>query len=222
MTGRGNLKFFHPSSNPTVTIGLTLDTSPLILRPTSPCPFFVTVSARILTSPHPASPITLCTLLNPLGNLHNRCFGNIMRVSPSTEPPKRIEIWPSYWSHHHWNPADLRDNLPFVTLRPDELYEVKFEIEPERTAAADLVVGEKYRVRLTDMGLGTKWWAFGALEDDLEIRYMEWDYEEIAEGEEGEGRDGDREFKKRRYTRGEDPESLALVVEKGEAIFEIG
>ncbi|MCJ1398671.1 hypothetical protein MMC11_001872 [Xylographa trunciseda] len=225
--GRGNPKFHYPSSNPTVTIGLTVSTSSPVLCPTSPSPFFVTVSARILTSPHPASPITLCTHLNPLSGLHNRCFGNIVCVSPSAQTSKHIEIWPGYWARHVWNPRNLRDALPFITLRPHEPYEVKFEVRPEKIAAANPVVGEKYRVELTDKGMGTKWWAFGAWEDDPGMRYRTWkeggdeggENEEEEDEEEG---DEDGEDEKGRYTMGEDPQDLALVAEKGEAIFEIG
>ncbi|MCJ1287406.1 hypothetical protein MMC26_006755 [Xylographa opegraphella] len=220
--GRGNLKFHHPYSNPTVTIGLTVSTSSPVLRPASPSPFFVTVRARILTSPHPAFPITLCTHLTPLSDLDNRCFGNILCVSPSAETSKYIEVWPHGWPHYIWNPLNLRRNLPFITLRPNEPYEVKFEIKPEKIAAANPVVGEKYRVTITDKGLGTRWWAFGTWEDDPEMKYRRWREAEEPEEEDGEGRDEDVEMAKGEYTIGEDPKDLALVLEKGEATFDIG
>ena len=86
------------------------------------------------------------------------------------------------------------------------------EIPQEKIAAANLVVGEKYRVELTNKGLGTKWWTFGSLDEAQGIRYREW---EEGESEEGEDKNG-------RYTIGKDPRSLALVIEKGEAEFEVG
>ena len=115
-------------------------------------------------------------------------------------------------------------------MRPDELYEVKFEVEPAKIAAVNLVTGEVYRVALTDKGLGTSWWTFGSLEDTQGLRYRRWGDEKSAEEDDEEWRywekvDGDDEegqAEKGEYTMGEDPQKLALVVEKGEAIFEIG
>jgi len=119
----------------------------------------------------------------------------------------------------------LRNTLPFITLRPHEPYEVKFEVTPDTIAAANPVVGEKYRVELTDKGMGTKWWTFGSLEDDPGVRYREWregGVEELEDEEEGEEGEEEGEYEKGEYTMGENPQDLALVVEKGEAMFEIG
>ena len=93
-----------------------------------------------------------------------------LRVSPRAETAKHIEIWPRSWPHSLWNPANLRSALPCITLRPNEPYEVGFEIRPETIAGVSSVVGEKYRVRVTDEGLGTGWWAFGTWEDDQACR----------------------------------------------------
>ena len=133
-------------------------------------------------------------------------------MSPNTEENKCIEIWPRGWPHYYWDPEDLRDSFDLVTLRPDEVLEVRHEVDREKIVAAEVKAGEKYRVELTDKGPGTRWWTFGSWEEVEGTRFRDWTDGGETVGEEEKGR----------YTMGEDPRNLALVVEKGEADFEIG
>ncbi|KAL8797354.1 MAG: hypothetical protein Q9195_000508 [Heterodermia aff. obscurata] len=129
MTGRGSGKIFHPSPNPAVKIGLTVSLSPtnLTISPltTHPSePFHIVITARILSTPHPSLPITLCTHRNPLGGFSgNPTFKPIYRVSPPpTDPPtptheqKNISLFTG-WAHYVIPLSDdLRDFMHFVTI----------------------------------------------------------------------------------------------------------
>ncbi|KAI9788453.1 MAG: hypothetical protein M1816_006889 [Peltula sp. TS41687] len=228
MTGRGDGRLFHPSTTPTVTIGLSLSCSPRILDPTLPSPFFLTVTARILTSPRPNSPITLATHQNALGGISNRSMSNIHCISPCSQqhpkPQKYIEIWPCGCPHYRWDSAgeDLRQCWSFVTIYPADRppLEIRHEVDRETLGAAGLRSGERYRAELTDRCLGARWWMFGSLEEWEGIRFREWrDEDGEKEGEEEGQGDGNGDG---RYTMGENPDLLALVIEKGEVEFEIG
>ncbi|KAJ9649474.1 hypothetical protein H2199_000249 [Coniosporium tulheliwenetii] len=219
MTGRGDRKLFR------LTIGLTLTTSSPILDPSSASPFFLILTARILTTPHTDSPITLATFLNPLSSLRNRSFGNINCVFPATESKKRIRIWPHSWPHYVWDGETLRDSWEFVTIEPGRSLEVRHEVLRDKIAAAGLKTGERYQAAFTDKCLGTRWWMFGSLEEAEQMKFMWWGHERERETEEGwetEKVEREGEDENGRWTMGEKPDDLALVIEKGEAEFEIG
>ena len=69
---------------------------------------------------------------------------------------------------------------------------------------------------LPNTGLGTRWWAFGNLQELGErTRVRQWGaYSEEDEDREGEDQNG-------KWTFGEPPDDLALVPEIGEVEFEI-
>lgn len=76
-----------------------------------------------------------------------------------------------------------------------------------------LVVGERYRVCLAEKGLGTRWWAFGSLDTELEGLKLKQRRPRVSI--DGEGRQqGDIAY-------GEKPEQLSLVVEGTGAEFDI-
>ena len=202
----------YRSTNPVVSLGLALTTSSPTLDPSSSSPFFLVVTARILTTPRPESPVTLATHLNALGNLGNRSFGNIVCTSPRTESQKRIEIWPGGWPHYIWDADNLRDSWDFVTVPANGQLEIRHQVDGAKIAEARLKGGERYQASLTDKCPGTRWWAFGSLEEFGSVRFKLW-----KEGEEGEGADEEG-----RYLMGEVPDDLAFVIEKETVEFEIG
>ncbi len=90
--------------------------------------------------------------------------------------------------------------------------EIRHQLDGGKIAQARLKVGERYQASLTDLCLGTRWWAFGSLEELGGVRFRQW-----REGGEREGRDDEG-----RYLMGEVPNNLAFVIEKGTTEFEIG
>lgn len=110
----------------------------------------------------------------------------------------------------------------------DGTLEIKHEVSPAKIAAAQVKSGEKYQALFTNKCLGTRWWAFGSLEEFKDVRFGQWKDEEEREREEGEG-DENREAEKKgkgpdegKLFRGESPDDLALIIEVGTAEFEIG
>ncbi|MCJ1289601.1 hypothetical protein MMC34_001134 [Xylographa carneopallida] len=53
------------------------------------------------------------------------------------------------------------------------MYEVRIEIEREKIAKADVLAADRYRVDVTELRLGTKWWASRLLKDLQGIRFRE-------------------------------------------------
>lgn len=160
-------------------------------------------------------------------------FENIKCISPpsSAEEGKSIEIWPRGWPNFNTGVRDLREKYDFVTvpttLPSDELakrkqdvssLEIKHEVPRDKIIAAQIKKGEKYRISLTDKGLGTYWWMFGTLEDVEGMKLKPWGKTE-SEGEDSE--ELEKEDKSGMWVAGEEPGKLALVVEKGEVEFEI-
>ena len=92
------------------------------------------------------------------------------------------------------------------------ILEVRHKVDATKIAEALLEKGERYQASFTHKCLGTKWWAFGSLEEFQDVKFRQW-----KEGEEGQGADDDGTF-----LMGEVPDDLALVIEKETAEFEIG
>lgn len=89
--------------------------------------------------------------------------------------------------------------------------EIRHQVDRGKREEAGLNVGERYQASFTDKCLETRWWAFGSLEDFEDVTFRWW-----REGEDKRGAgDGGR------YFMGEDPDDLALVIEKGAVEFEI-
>lgn len=102
--------------------------------------------------------------------------------------------------------------------------EIRHQVNRVKIAEAQLKVGERYQASITDICLGTRWWAFGSLEEFEGVKFRQWakekeqGIEEEGEGEQGEGEEGEGEKRnkvndERRILIGEIPDSLALVVE---------
>ena len=91
---------------------------------------------------------------------------------------------------------------------------VSHELPWEKIKDANLVVGEKYRVKLTDKGLGTGWWDFGDLEKEFKgANFRQWkDGKEQDDG----GVEGERKGEV-----GEKPELLKMVIEGDGVEFEV-
>ena len=110
----------------------------------------------------------------------------------------------------------------------DSALVVKHQIDPEKIAEARLEVGEKYQASFTNKCLGTRWWAYGSLEELEGVRFGQWRKEERneeSEREEQEGEGEETEAKESEYDgkllMGEIPDDLALVIQDGTAEFEI-
>ena len=97
----------------------------------------------------------------------------------------------------------------------DGTLEIKHEVSPAKIADAQLKSGEKYQASFTDKCLGTRWWAFGSLEEFENVRFGQWKDEEKGE-EKGQGPDVGKLFM------GERPNDLAFIIEVGTVEFEIG
>ena len=102
----------------------------------------------------------------------------------------------------------------------DGTLEIKHEVSPAKIADAQPKSGERYQASFTDKCLGTRWWAFGSLEEFENVRFGQWKDEEKREGEEkreakGEGPDEGELFM------GERPNDLALTIEVGTVEFVI-
>lgn len=105
--------------------------------------------------------------------------------------------------------------------------EIRHEVPRDRIVAAQLEKGERYRVRLTDKGLGTYWWMLGTLQDVEGMKFRAWmpkEQEEREKKEETPEEEWDEEERESRtgpWFMGEEADKLALIVEKGEVEFEI-
>ncbi|KAF2744582.1 hypothetical protein M011DRAFT_460864 [Sporormia fimetaria CBS 119925] len=236
MTGRGELRYHTPttqqrSSNPQVTVGLSIELSPSRYDPSSTLPLYLVVSAELRKSPRPDSPITLATLLNPLDFISDRSFGNIDCVYPANLElkSKHIKIWP--YSHFRLLAVkDMRETTKFVTVRPGETLQVKHEVPRDAILAAGLGKGERYRVEMTDIGLGTRWWRYGTLEEVEGKGLKPWavgsdddeDCEDDDDDEEGDEAVQEKAEKRAvEWVLSEDPQEFAFVIEKSDAEVEI-
>lgn len=214
-------------------IGVSLSTSPSTLSTSSEEAFHVVVTARVLSSPHPERPITLWTHLSPLDAFNTRAFENIKCTTNEAEP---IEIWPRGWPQYHWDPEDLpMKTRDFVTVPPRDqgTFSVRHRVPLDAIRSAKVKAGERYRVKMTDLCLGTRWWTFGALEDLDGVRLRTWRSRASVEAEAGEERMLDPEsreeieqerrdkYDERPTTSGENPDMLAMVPEVGEVEFEV-
>ena len=110
----------------------------------------------------------------------------------------------------------------------DGTLEFKHRVDAAKIAEASVKSGERYQASFTDKTLGTKWWAFGSLDNFESVRFREWskreeeedkEKEEEQEMEEEEGKEAAYDGE---YLMGEVPDDLALVIEKGTVEFEIG
>ncbi|MCJ1455896.1 hypothetical protein MMC28_006253 [Mycoblastus sanguinarius] len=231
MTERGDGWLIRPSSDPSVTIGLTLSTSASSLSLSSSEPFYIIVTARILSTPHPDKSITLQAHPSPLDALSNRSFHNI---TCTTKPAKQIEIIAGGWPQYRWDSEDLRSGWPFVSIPPRDQgsYSVRHELPRNKIEVADLQKGERYKVALTDKCLGTLWWAFASLEELESVRLRAWRGQaegaaeielERADPELHEEMERERSEKYGdgpAMTIGENPMMLAMVRENKEVVFE--
>jgi hypothetical protein len=196
-------------------------------------PFYVVITARILTSPDPQRTVTLWTHLSPLKSLHTTAFNNIVCTDDSA---KRIEIWPRSYPQYRFDGDDLPDHGDFITIPPKGQpgISIRHKVPREAIRNANLKVGERYRVNLTDKCLGTRWWFFDAREDfPGGARLCSWKSKatQDAEAEEENDLDGDiqdelederrEKYGNRPVKMSEEPGLLALVPEGGEVEFEV-
>jgi len=233
MSRRGHGMLMRPSSNPSVTIGLTVTTSSPTLDLSSAEPFHVVVQARILSTPHPEQGIAMTTFLNPLDPdaLCNRSFENIKCL---TTDGKLIKNFPISWLQWLWDTEDLRSSCTWISIPPrDDVFTIKHELPRELIDTANPQKGEKYVVKIGDRCLGTRWWNYGSLEDLEGVRLRLW-YDVAAREEEERAQPSLTGLRAREYEEvierlgdgrtsiGENPKMLALVRENEEgAEFEI-
>lgn len=245
MTGRGSGKnylhkpYLHPMSlqyfayryscdNPSVTIGLSVSVSPTHYRPADKGPLYVVLTARILSSPEPSRPVTLATWDNPFQRLGNCSYSDIACISG---PSKAIKIESvSHWPKYGPRELNVREFWDFITLCPNQPLEVCHEVPRDKVDAAYLETGEVYKASLKDLGLGTSWWMYGKLDDAEGKKFMRWSSRGV-EGEKryrldnadklGEPLEDEMWEDSSEWIMGEEPSQLALVIEKGEAEFEV-
>ena len=211
------------------------------------------LTARILTSAQLNKPITFATWNNPFDHLRNCSFTNIIckPTSLSTTASgkkKAVELWPNYhWPKYGPRDFNVREFWNFVTIHPSESLEIRHRVPQEKIDTARMESGEKYGVEMTDLGLGTSWWMYGAIDDVQDKNFMRWS----KRGVEGRKRwlldnvnvskegmtdetheDGEEWVMAEKPTEdmwgdsgdwimGEDPAELALVIEEGAAEFEV-
>jgi len=163
--GRGDGRIFRPSKTPSVTIGLTPNTSSRTLDSQSTEPFYLIVTARILTTPHPSSPITLATHLNPFSPLPNKSFTDIICLNPSSSTEKRIKTYQVNWPHYVFEASDKKDDWDFITIPASDPttdpsqpgtreFIIRHEVPRDLITAAEVKKGETYRVAFTNKCLG--------------------------------------------------------------------
>jgi hypothetical protein len=212
-----------------VTIGISLSTSPSILSSSSTEPFYIVVTARILSTPHPDRPVTLKTHLSPLHGLRVRAFDDIMCT---TNPSKKIGIYAANWPHYVDDCEDLRFwGYEFVEIPPlgKGSYSVQHELPRDKIEAAGIEEGESYRLHLNNRCLGTRWWTFASLEELEGVRLRAWRESEMNTEEKTraylEGCGVSWESALEKYGDGpttirERPDMLAMVPE-GDVDFEV-
>jgi hypothetical protein len=115
---------------------------------------------------------------------------------------------------------NLRESWEFITIPARGSISVKHEVPRNKISDTGVQKGEVYKVSLTNKCLGTRWWAFGNLQELGEgTRFRQWG----AHSEENE--DGDEEcegeYQNGMWMFGEMPNDLALVPEIGEVEFEV-
>lgn len=129
----------------------------------------------------------------------------------------------------------MRNLGHFVTIPPRDrgTFSVRHRVPPDAIRGAKVEKGERYRVKITDLCLGTRWWTFGALEDLEGVRLRTWRSRASEEAEVEEERTLDSELREeieqerrdkygdRPNSIGENPDMLAMVREVGEVEFEI-
>lgn len=98
---------------------------------------------------------------------------------------------------------------------------IRHQLPWEKIREADVKNGERYKVFLTNKGLGTRWWGFSSQEEEFEgVKMRTW---RAADGNEGDERSERQNGKlEGNAVGGERPEDLALVIENEYAEFEIG
>ncbi len=220
----------NSSDNPAVTIGLALSISPRQYQPSSSERLEVILQACIVTSPKPGQPITLATWNNPFQSLGNRSYTNITCTS---NPSKAITVWPeTHWPKYGPRELNVREFWDFVPIHPGTTLQIKHEVPKAKIDAVKLEKGEKYKISLTDLGLGTSWWMYGTPEDDWvkDKKFMRWTSRGV-EGEKrhrldnvdtlGEPAEDQMWDDSEEWFMGEDPEKLALVMENEDAEFEV-
>ena len=125
---------------------------------------------------------------------------------------------------------DIREGGGFVTLEPNKTLEIRHEVPQERIEATLLLAGEAYKAEMTDLGLGTRWWMYGTMDEAGDKKFMRWSPRGVAGLRRyqldnvdtlGEPREDLIWEDSSEWIMGEDPMKLALVIEKGEAEFEI-
>ncbi|KAF2666117.1 hypothetical protein BT63DRAFT_481917 [Microthyrium microscopicum] len=229
MSGRGKSILIRTSSTPSVTIGLTLSTSPsqLSLSSLSTNSFYVVVTARVIKTPRPGQCITLAKRLSPLASLENRSFADIIC---SNNSEKKIEIYPINWPHFFFDMNNLREDWEFVTIPPPGkgVFTTQLEVPRDKLEAVDLMEGERYHITLTDKCLGTFWWCYGSLTDLEGIRLRQWESQEdrARERQYEASWKLDEEERIQKYGKGpvsfgEEPQMLAMVPEGEGVEFEV-
>jgi hypothetical protein len=202
---------------------VSISTSTSELSVSSPSPFHVVITARILESPRPEMPITLMAYLNPFQRLPNRSIEDFQCVFPDSSLGKTTEIYPRSWPNYVSTSKDLRQDWPFRSVPPDSILVVKHEVPQHKVKEAGLAKGERYKVSLTDAALGTRWWTFGSLNDLKGVGFRRWRPGEQTDDEDPVGDDLEDEDEENEdngqaeFIMGEDPSDLRLIIGKGEA-----
>lgn len=231
MTGRSRIPiserpYYYPSSYPTISIGISLSISPPKIDPSSDQPLHLTISARILKTPWPGKPITFSAHLNPFGSLHHYCFTNI--ICTTNNKSKKIVLWPNYNIRRGGILIkNIRNCSHFITVKPGETWEERHEVPRDKILAAGLEKGEKYTVKITDVGLGTDWWTYGTLDDFEGVKFMKWfptqeEAERFTQLLTAMGQtEEEEEEEKGPWLMSEEPDKFSLVIEKRDAEIEI-
>jgi len=171
----------HSLPDPVITIGLSISTSPSTLSLSSDEPFYIVVEARLVTSPHPDKPITLKIFRTPLEDLRSRCIRN---PTCTTDPENVVRL--DRWSNCLGPASYSLENEGLVTIPPhgQGSYIARHELGRHLIDLTGLKKGEKYRVVISDKGLGTSWWRYGEAHEFKSVRLWRWKNPEMEEEEE--------------------------------------
>lgn len=169
-----------------VVVDISTSSPTLSLSSPSQDPFQLIVNLRLAHTTLPARPITIKTshtIFSPApdSGLDTLALGTVGGLVSATEPDRKIHLG-NFKDHRiprgEAVAPDLRQRpdehlltIPAeggeVTVRHNLSMERMLKYE-ERLAREDLRPGEKWRIRLADGYVGTTWWCWGGLNEELQ------------------------------------------------------
>ncbi|KAL8669026.1 MAG: hypothetical protein Q9168_006367 [Polycauliona sp. 1 TL-2023] len=233
------LKLKCPPESRKAIVAVTVSTSShscsLNAPEDSTAPFQIILALHLENSTQPGRPITICTKgtvfapSHPDGGLDTLALGTVGPLISSSDPKQRINL--GQFKPHYLKPpgppsANLkdRDGLHFLTIPADGVVEVRHDLPISRIlryedtlTKDDLKVGEKYYFSISPGYLGTSWWCWGDLEDDLKGKKLSaW---QAGINFEKAGKPTEEQIEKEGWVLGANPAELLFEDQTGSAEF---